>query len=379
MADRTPAAYINGRLQTLPGGDTVPSSLVSNSGFCSGRLTLVSGNPLVISDSIAANLVYFTPFMGNRLSLWSGSIWSTVIFQETAIALSNLVPFQVYDVFAYTDTANALNLELNEWKNSQITISIASPCVITWASHGLSNGDKVILTTTGTLPSGLTPNIIYYVTNATTNTFNLQSLAATGFSTANTTGSQSGTHTAHCNTQRQAQVSIQDGVYCKTGDKTRLLIGSVAATSSTTTENSYTNVLVSNVFNAYRRVAKKNDQTNHTYSTSAWRAWNNSINSTQVNVLSTLPRSILMQSSGLQGVSSGGSNYGITEIFINGAQVLNSLPSWGSGSTTDLKMPNNIIAESILTGFHAIYIAENGQGSVNSWFGTAQITVTLDA
>jgi len=51
--------------------------------------------------------------------------------------------------------------------------------VITSASHELLNGHQVKLTSTGTIPSGLSASINYYVVNSTTNTFQL-SLTAGG-------------------------------------------------------------------------------------------------------------------------------------------------------------------------------------------------------
>lgn len=72
------------------------------------------------------------------------------------------------------------------------TITIASPGVVT-ATTGYSNGDAIVLNTTGALPTGLTPGTVYYVVNASGSTF---SLAATYGGTAITTsGAQSGTHT----------------------------------------------------------------------------------------------------------------------------------------------------------------------------------------
>jgi len=72
------------------------------------------------------------------------------------------------------------------------TITIASPGVVT-ATTGYSDGDAVVLNTTGALPTGLIPGTVYYVVNASGSTF---SLAATYGGTAITTsGAQSGTHT----------------------------------------------------------------------------------------------------------------------------------------------------------------------------------------
>jgi hypothetical protein len=81
--------------------------------------------------------------------------------------------------------------------SAAITVTIASPGVVTWTSHGLSTGTPVIFTTTGALPTGITSGTTYYVIEVAANTFQL----ATSFANAlagtavNTSGSQSGTHT----------------------------------------------------------------------------------------------------------------------------------------------------------------------------------------
>jgi len=72
------------------------------------------------------------------------------------------------------------------------TITIATPGVITSASHGYLANDPVILVTTGALPTGLVAGTVYFVRNPTTNTFELS--ATTGGASISTTGTQSGTH-----------------------------------------------------------------------------------------------------------------------------------------------------------------------------------------
>jgi microcystin-dependent protein len=77
-----------------------------------------------------------------------------------------------------------------------VTITVASPGVFTLAAHGLVIGDRVYLTTTGALPTGLSANTIYYVVSTpTTDTFTLS--ATEGGSAINTSGTQSGTHSVH--------------------------------------------------------------------------------------------------------------------------------------------------------------------------------------
>lgn len=87
-------------------------------------------------------------------------------------------------------------------RTATVTISIASPAVITWNSHGLTAGQPIYLTTTGTLPTGLLPmqpgpGVQLYVLAAglTANAFEV---AADAYNNpaVNTSGTQSGVHTA---------------------------------------------------------------------------------------------------------------------------------------------------------------------------------------
>lgn len=93
----------------------------------------------------------------------------------------------------YADLFNVLNPSLGA-----ITVTIATPGVVTLSSHGLATGDSIFLTTTGALPTGLSANTRYWVVKIDANTFSLatslaNALAATKIATS---GSQSGTHTA---------------------------------------------------------------------------------------------------------------------------------------------------------------------------------------
>jgi len=75
------------------------------------------------------------------------------------------------------------------YASTTITMTIASPCVVT-CSLGLIEGTPITLSTTGALPTGLLPGITYYVKYLTTTTFNLA--ATSGGAAITTTGTQSG-------------------------------------------------------------------------------------------------------------------------------------------------------------------------------------------
>lgn len=82
--------------------------------------------------------------------------------------------------------------------SATVTITIASPAVVTHNSHGLVTGEKIYLTTTGALPTGLTANTTYFVRVVDANSYRLATTlnnAANG-TVINTSGTQSGTHTA---------------------------------------------------------------------------------------------------------------------------------------------------------------------------------------
>jgi hypothetical protein len=92
-------------------------------------------------------------------------------------------------------------------------------------------------------------------------------------------------------TTRATAVTLQDGRYCKSGDKTRLLLGTFYTTSTTTTEDSAANRYVANVYN--KEVRKLNYATGdagHTYNSATVRSYNNST-SNRVNFVAALSTS----------------------------------------------------------------------------------------
>jgi hypothetical protein len=80
---------------------------------CEGRLTLTTGVAVTSADVTGASTLYFTPYHGNRISLYDGSAWDTTAFAEVSLALS-LIAATNYDVFLY-DNAGTLTLETVAW------------------------------------------------------------------------------------------------------------------------------------------------------------------------------------------------------------------------------------------------------------------------
>jgi len=86
---------------------------------------------------------------------------------------------------------------VNSYSTGTATMTIATPCVVTWTAHGLTSGQRVQFTTTGALPTGVTANTNYWVTVVDANTFRLSTslVNAQAATFVATSGSQSGTHT----------------------------------------------------------------------------------------------------------------------------------------------------------------------------------------
>lgn len=74
------------------------------------------------------------------------------------------------------------------------TVTIATPGVFSKTAHGLVAGNKVIFSTTGALPTGLTAGTTYYVIAAGLTADAFQVSTTAGGSAVNTSSSQSGVH-----------------------------------------------------------------------------------------------------------------------------------------------------------------------------------------
>lgn len=85
------------------------------------------------------------------------------------------------------------NDPLVDFKDRIVEISVASPAKFTCNEHNLSNGDKILFSTSGSLPFPLAPETDYYVKNASGN-IEFEVSSSPGGSSINTVGSQTGVH-----------------------------------------------------------------------------------------------------------------------------------------------------------------------------------------
>ena len=92
----------------------IPAAM-TDVGLSEGRLTLTSGTPVTTGDVTAATTVYYTPYVGDRISLYNGATWDTLTFTEKSIAVPATTA-TAYDVWAYNNSG-VVALELTAWTN----------------------------------------------------------------------------------------------------------------------------------------------------------------------------------------------------------------------------------------------------------------------
>ena len=191
-------------------------------------VTLASSTPYVIEEiRIALGITASSLVIQGGLFLIKGLNYDTFTGGGTVIPQATTVD-GIRASYLLKDAV------FNGNQTATVTVTIATPAVMTLNSHGLEEGDIVCFTTTGALPTGLAASATttltrYYVRNPTANTFNL-STTLTG-ALVNTSGSQSGTHTIH-HASSMLCATVTDGGFVSFTDHPVYMV--TAATPDTT-------------------------------------------------------------------------------------------------------------------------------------------------
>lgn len=199
----------------------------------------------------------------------------------------------------------------------------------------------------GTLTSGKPYDVFAYLSGGA---LSLESLAWTDDST------------------RATAVTLQDGRYCKSGDKTRLLVGTFYTTSTTTTEDSDTKRYLANVYNRVTRKMEIAESTVHAYTTGTWRKWNNGSSSDIFFVLPLAATVNLQSNVVLDGIGNAGAalNSDSSPLHYGNSRV----------STTTFQAVNAAGARDLAAGRHTAYAMEFGGTSGN--FRSCRVVVGLN-
>jgi hypothetical protein len=316
----TPASYTNTNLTVDQQGRITAASSGSAPTLVApqGRLTLTTGTPVMRADVTAATTIYYDTFVGNKVSV--GGTLLTIGSDEISMGLDAGVPHAaantVYDIFGINNSGTLVIAIGPAWINTAtVTTSVATPCVVTWNAHGLSEGSPVVFTGAG-LPSGIVAGTTYFVSRSpAANTFNISTTVANAAAgtLVNTTGTSTGTQTGTNGTSIRGtgagttELQLSNGVWTNKNSLTHAWggvsgttdYGAVSANAGTylgsvyITANGQTEMTIAptaagggtnnklGLYNAYNQVnlaAMNVDSTaSWTYATGAWQSLDASV------------------------------------------------------------------------------------------------------
>ncbi|HLH92062.1 MAG TPA: hypothetical protein VKX28_26820 [Xanthobacteraceae bacterium] len=222
----------------LLAGSSSGTTTLNASSIASGTLTLPAATDTLIARATIdtlTNKTYDTAGTGNSFKINGTSIAAVTGTGSVVLATSPTISgatlsgttnasgtFQIggftigatsatsigagqYQGTATNDNATAGNIgeftsTITQKTSATVTISNASPGIISWTAHGLGVASSVSFTTTGSLPTGLSPSTNYYVCSGSTyqtNSFAVATSPANALAGTciNTSSAGSGTQT----------------------------------------------------------------------------------------------------------------------------------------------------------------------------------------
>ena len=83
-----------------------------------GRLTLVTGQPILQSDQTDIGTIYYTAYIGNQVPIYNPSTGTFTSYYFTSdLVLTLESTYQavdtIYDIYAYVDSSSNLNIGIN--------------------------------------------------------------------------------------------------------------------------------------------------------------------------------------------------------------------------------------------------------------------------
>jgi hypothetical protein len=178
-------------------------------------------------------------------------------------------------------------------------------------------------------------------------------------------------------TTRATAITLQDGRYCKSGDKTRLYLGTFYSSGTTTTEDSLLKRYLFNAYNRRFRALKFFLSSSHSYN-GGYRYWNNSAASRVEFLLGLAEDAISSAVYGECSITS--STFG---IVAQNMDVNNAFDSFfylnPAGSGTNGFAASAISSYSAGVGFHYIAALESSASSGSNTFTSVGLSGGVNA
>lgn len=155
-------------------------------------------------------------WIGRLLSPLNEFITSIVIALSNGLTFRDNLNCQLKTVQIQTDqffTAGSFVATMNAENFVDADVNVGTN-VVTIAAHGFQSGDRVELTTTGTLPGGLALNTVYYLVRLTANTIQFTTTFADAINVASivdiTSAAGGGTHTVRQYIQQSSYLGLYE-------------------------------------------------------------------------------------------------------------------------------------------------------------------------
>lgn len=282
-----------------------------------GRLTLTSATPVMITDTTAASAVYYTPYNGNIIPIYDGSVFIFNPFTQLTLTLntSNHLSGKVYDVFVFLNSGTVTVAAGPAW-----TSDTARSAAIAMINGIWTNNASINLTNGSTTYSSISANQATYV----------------------------GTFRATANGQTQMAFRPNGG----SGGNNCFL----------------------GVYNGYNRVtvsSRSVDTNSYSYTTAVWRSTDSS-NSHRASFVDGLGQSFVLVLGMQTSTASGAAqySYGLDSTTTPSASITAAYSSAGFGTMTVVDtIPPQI-------GFHYVQSLESGASGVT--FYNSSIGIQLE-
>ena len=145
---------------------------------------VTTANPIILGTSAIT------------FSAYSTAAFATVSGDATITAAGLLTLAAVPPSGAYRERLKADRTYFIRTPPTTVTLTLGSPGLVNWTSHGLAANAAVVFNTTGSLPTGLTVGTIYYVVGSSITANGFEVSAAPNGAAINFTVGQSGTQSA---------------------------------------------------------------------------------------------------------------------------------------------------------------------------------------
>ena len=170
---------------------TAQAIAVRTSGVPQGRLSCLYDTPVMNVDVLATTTVYYTQYTGQTLPIYNGSRYEVTDFWDALVG------------YASDNIKSPVGIgadKINDWfiwkDSTEVVISSASPCVITFPSpHALPYNNPIQFAPGSILPSPLIPDKTYYVISAGITATTCEISDTLQGTPINTSGPQTGPHT----------------------------------------------------------------------------------------------------------------------------------------------------------------------------------------